>query len=275
MTPASYDNVATARTLLFVPGSAPARFDKALASAADLVIIDLEDAVAEADKSRARDAAAMWLRAGGRAAVRVNAAGSAHHAQDLSTLPGLPGLLAVLLPMADSAEPLAALGESLGPRVAIVPMVETAAGVLRALELASAPEVTRLAFGHLDLAVDIDSDTCPEAMLMARSTIVMASRAAGLPGPIDGVTTALDDPAAVGRDARRARGLGFTGKLCIHPRQLQPVMAAMTPSNDDVAWARKILETGGEGALRVGGQMVDARVIAKAEAIMSRMRDDQ
>lgn len=275
MTPASYDNVATARTLLFVPGTAPARFDKALASAADLVIIDLEDAVAEADKSRARDAAAMWLRAGGRAAVRVNASCSAHHAQDLSALAGLPGLLAVLLPMADSAEPLAALGESLGPRVAIVPMVETAAGVLRALELASAPEVTRLAFGHLDLAADIDSDTCPEAMLMARSTIVMASRAAGLSGPIDGITTALDDPAAVGRDARRARGLGFTGKLCIHPCQLQPVMAAMTPSNDDVAWARKILETGGEGALRVGGQMVDAPIIAKAEAIMSRIRDDQ
>jgi citrate lyase subunit beta/citryl-CoA lyase len=273
VTPRPLGPAATARTLLFVPGAAPHRFDKAAASAADLVIIDLEDGVSEDHKVSARKAAEAWLRGDGRAAVRVNAVASTHHDEDVSAVAGLPGLLAVVVPMADAPEALAGLHERLGPDVEIVPLVETAAGLLRAVELASAPGVARLAFGHLDFAVDIDADTGPEAMLMARSTLVVASRAAGLPGPVDGVTAVLDDPAAARDDAVRARRLGLTGKLCIHPGQVEAVNAAMSPNDEELAWARRVLDSRAEGAVRVDGQMVDAPVIVKAETILSRRQE--
>jgi citrate lyase subunit beta/citryl-CoA lyase len=264
---------AAARTLLFVPGTAPARFDKAVVSGADLVVVDLEDAVAEHDKSSARDEVVTWLGAGGRAAVRINAFDAAHHRADVAALVGLPGLVAVILPMADNYESLASLHEQFGSDVELVPLVETAAGVARAAEVASAPGVVRLAFGHLDFALDIDADTDSESMLLARSTLVVASRAAGRAGPVDGVTTLLDDPGAAGTDAVRARRLGFTGKLCIHPRQVEPVNTAMSPSDAEVAWARRVLDSRAEGsASRLDGQMIDAPVLAKAEAIVSRTR---
>ena len=263
--------VGTARTLLFVPGTTPARFDKAARSAADVVILDLEDAVPEKEKSAARDAVAAWLRDGGRAAVRVNGTTTAHYDRDIAALAGLAGLLAVVVPKADSPDALSALHERLGPGVEIVPLVETAAGLLRVGELARTGGVSRLAFGHLDFAVDIDADTGDEAMLMARSALVVASRAAGLPGPVDGVTTVLDDPAAARDDARRARRLGLTGKLCIHPHQVEVVNAAMNPTEEQVAWARRVLQSGTEGAARLHGQMIDAPVIAKAQAIVSRV----
>lgn len=271
MNPRPPGPAALARTLLFVPGTHPARFDKAVASGADLVVIDLEDAVPEADKVSAREATADWLRRGGRAAVRVNGVASAHLADDVAALTGLPGLLAVVVPMADSPEALAALHERLGPDVEVVALVETAAGLIRAVDLAQVPGVVRLAFGHLDFAVDIDADTGEDAMLMARSTLVVASRAAGLPGPVDGVTTVLDEPEAAREDAVRARRLGLTGKLCIHPRQVASVNAAMSPSDEEVAWARRVVAGSAEGAARLDGHMVDAPVVARARTILSRV----
>ena len=260
-----------ARTLLFVPGNQPERFAKAAATAADLVIVDLEEAVPDESKETARETVAQWLSADGRAAVRVNSAKSVHYQQDVTALAGLPGLRAVVVPMADDPAALAVLHKRLGPDVEIVALIETALGLVRAVELASAPGVSRLAFGHLDFAADIDSSIEDEAMLMARSSLVVASKAAGLPGPIDGVTTALDDPAVSGADAARARRLGFAGKLCIHPSQVGAVNAAFTPNVDEIAWAHRIIEasTAG-GAVRVDGHMVDAPVIIKARAILAR-----
>jgi len=266
---------AAARSLLFVPGTTPARFDKGLASAADLVVLDLEDAVPEEHKGSARAAVADWLRTRGRAAVRVNGVASPHHEEDVTALTGLPGLVAVVVPMASSPEALADLHGRLGPGVEIVALIETATGLLRAADLARVPGVARLAFGHLDFAfdIDIDADVDGESMLLARSTLVVASRAAGLPGPVDGVTTELDDPDAARDDAARARRLGLTGKLCIHPNQLAAVNAAMSPSEDEVAWARRVVDSCAEGAVRLDGQMVDAPVILKAESILARARD--
>ena len=182
----------------------------------------------------------------------------------------MSGLRAVLLPMAESVDAVGRLRERLGPEVALVPQVETALGVVRALDLASAPGVVRLAFGHLDFAVDIDAAPEPEALLHARSTLVLASRAAGVAGPVDSVTTDLDDDGPTRADATRARSLGFTGKLCIHPRQVAAVNAAMSPTDLEVDWARRVLEAGTTGAARVDGQMVDAPVVARAERIMTR-----
>lgn len=273
--------VQSARSFLFVPGNRPERFDKAVASGADVVIIDLEDAVAPESKASARDATVAWLTGGGRAAVRVNAADSPEHEGDVAALAGIglgagtdsgaagSGLLAVVLPKADDPAQASAVSEQTG--VPVIALVESAIGVVRAPEIASATGVCRLAFGHLDYAVDLGSGNGREPMLHARSTLVLASRAAGLPGPIDGVTTALDDAAVLTEDLRYARDLGLTGKLLIHPRQVEATHAAHRPSEDEVAWARRVIEAAaGGGAVRVDGDMVDAPVVARAEDIIAR-----
>lgn len=260
-----------ARSWLFVPATRPDRFTKAVATGADLVVVDLEDAVPAGEKEAARDEAVGWLAGDGVGAVRVNPADSPHHADDVAALTGLPGVRAVLVPMADSVDALAAVHDRLGPDVAVVAQVETARGLLRAVDLASVPGVVRLAFGHLDFAFDIDAAPDPEAMLHARSSLVVASRAAGAAGPVDSVTTDLDDDQATVRDAARARALGFTGKLCIHPRQVAAVNEAMSPTEAQVAWAGRVL-TAEPGAVRVDGQMVDPPVVARAERILERVR---
>jgi citrate lyase subunit beta/citryl-CoA lyase len=266
-------NAGAARSWLFVPATRPDRFPKAASSGTDFSIIDLGDAVAPEDKADARANATKWLsdESHGRAtAVRVNDVTSDYYQQDVEALAGLPGLQAVILPMASDVAVLEDLHRRLGPDVALIPQVETAAGVFRATELASAPGVVRLAFGHLDFAVDIDAAPAPEAMAYARSALVLASRVAGVAGPIDSVTTDLDNDEAARRDASQARAVGFTGKLCIHPRQVAGVNEAMSPSAADIEWAQQILAANTGGAVRVNGQMVDAPVVARAERIIAR-----
>jgi citrate lyase subunit beta / citryl-CoA lyase len=265
----SVRTVETARSLLFVPGTRPDRFTKAAASGADLVVIDLEDAVPDTDKGKAREAVAAWLDADV-AAVRVNALGSAHHAADMAALAGARGLVAVVVPMADDPAGLSELAHRLGSDVPVVALVETALGVHRANDIAAATGVRRLAFGHLDLAADLRSSTDDTAMLFARSTLVLASRLAGLPGPVDGTTTALDDPGVAGADAGRARALGFTGKLCIHPGQVAPVNAAFGPTDHELAWAQRVVQAAASGgAVRVDGEMVDAPVLVRARRLLA------
>jgi citrate lyase subunit beta/citryl-CoA lyase len=265
--------VQAARSFLFVPGDRPERFGKAAAAGADVVIVDLEDAVAAAAKDGARDAVLAWLRAGSSAAVRVNAVDSPHHEADLAALQGLASLVAVVLPKAADAATAASVAERTGAPV--LALVESAAGMVRAHELATAPGVARLAFGHLDYAVGLGADHGRTAMLHARSTLVLASRAAGLPGPVDGVTVALDDPAVLADDLAHGRELGMSGKLLIHPRQVEATHAAYRPSDGEVAWAQRVLAAvagsdAGQGAIRLDGQMVDPPVVARAEDILRR-----
>jgi citrate lyase subunit beta / citryl-CoA lyase len=261
----------TARTLLFVPGNRPERFEKAAATAADLVVVDLQDAVPEDQKEAARAAASGWLRGDARGAVRVNPTASAHHQPDVNALSGLPGLLAVVVPMAEDPAALAALHAHLGPGVEVVALVETALGLSRATEIAGTTGVSRIAFGHLDFAADIAASPDAASMLMARSSLVVASRAAGLPGPVDGVTTALDDSSAAASDAASALALGFTGKLCVHPRQVDPVNAAFSPGSDELAWAHRVVAAASAGGVvRVDGQMVDPPVVRRAQSILGR-----
>lgn len=268
----SAGEAAWARSVLFVPGSRPDRFEKAATSGADLVIVDLEDAVSPTEKVRAREAAQQWLKAGGQGGVRVNGAGTEWHAGDVDALASLPGLRAVMVPRAEDPQALAAIHRTMGHPVQLVALVETAMGLTRVAELARCEGVVRLAFGHLDFAEDIGSDTGEVAMLYARSAIVVASRSAGLYGPIDGVTTALDDPARAGADARYASTLGFAGKLCVHPTQVATVNAAFSPDPAQIAWARRILAvSGGRGnAVRIDGHMVDAPLVRRAVAICAR-----
>lgn len=261
--------VPSARSALFVPGDRPERFAKAAASGADVVILDLEDAVASDHKQAGRHHIRAWLDSGGRAAVRVNGPASAELEADYQALEGATGLLAVMVPKAEEPTTLTDLGRQLGRPV--LALVETARGIMAAPRIAGAGGVVRLGLGHLDLATDLGSSTGREAMVVARSALVLASRAAGLPGPFDGVTTALDDPAVCEDDARYAASLGYTGKFAIHPRQVPVINSAFAPSREELAWAREILAaSSGGGAVRARGQMVDAPVVARAQQLLAR-----
>jgi citrate lyase subunit beta/citryl-CoA lyase len=264
-------DVAGARSWLFVPGDRRDRFGSAATSGADVVICDLEDAVGADSKAGARADVVGWLRDGGEACVRVNGRGTPYYDADLAALSGVPGLRAVMVPKAEDPAALAEVGDAVGPHVALVALVETALGVHRAYDVARARGVARLAFGSIDFALDIGAADAPTPMLFARSSLVVASRAAGIPAPLDGVTVALDDPAAIGADATTAAGLGFGGKLCIHPRQVDAVNAAFSPSEQDVRRARRIVASVTDGAAgRLDGEMVDRPVVERARLLLQR-----
>lgn len=251
---------------LFVPAHRPERFAKAAAAHPDAVILDLEDAVPAEDKETAR---AVLDRAftGLPVLVRVNAFGTAWHTADLAAVARFQPA-AVLLPKAESLDVLSGVADAVGP-VSVVALVETARGLAAARALAAHPAVARLAFGSVDYCADLGCAHVPEALLAARSELVLASRLAGLPAPIDGVTTALDDAVAAEEDARRARALGLGGKLAIHPRQIAPIRAGFAPDAAEIAWAERALASGG-GAVSVDGAMVDEPVRIRARAVLAR-----
>lgn len=263
--------VDVARSWLFVPGDRADRFDKAVASGADVAICDLEDAVAPDAKESARADVASWLGEGRSVCVRVNAPGTAWSEDDVAALRGRPGLLAVVVPKAEDPAALTSIADALG--VPVVALVESALGVHRAHDVAAARGVSRLAFGSIDYALDIGCSEDDRALLHARSVLVLASRVAGLPAPVDGVTTDLDDEAAAGSDALAALRLGFGGKLCIHPRQVAAVNAAMAPSAAEVARAARVVDAArSPQAVRVDGQMVDKPVVERAREVLRRAR---
>ena len=255
--------------VLFVPGNRPDRFDKALAAGASAVIIDLEDAVAPADKNAARAAVAAWLRPQHGVILRINSADTPWFEDDLA-LCGAAGVAAVMCPKAESAESLAIITAAGAP--ALLPLVESAAGLAHLAALAAAPGVWRLAFGSIDLQVDLGmKDATEDELLPIRLQLLLASRLAGIAAPLDGVSTAIDDEARLRQDVQRARRLGFGGKLCIHPRQLAVVRAGMAPSHEELAWARRVLAAAGSAqgaALAVDGKMVDKPVLLRAQALL-------
>jgi citrate lyase subunit beta/citryl-CoA lyase len=262
-----------ATTALFVPGDRPDRLPKALASGADIVIVDLEDAVAEPNRPAAREHVARVLRGvGDRFAVRVNATASAEHAADLTLLAeigSLSRLCGVLLPKVESAEEIGTVRAVLRPDVEVVALVESARGMVGAREIAAAPGLARLALGAIDLAADIDAAS-PDATDMARFELVIASRSAALPAPLDTPSAEFRDMTVVEEAARRGRSLGMGGTLCIHPAQLKAVREAFAPSPGEVAWAERVLDRAAGGAFQLDGTMVDRPVVLRAERILAR-----
>lgn len=255
---------------LFVPGDRPDRFAKAQAAGPDAVILDLEDAVAPAAKVQARAGLADGIAAMGAVLpllVRINAAGTDWHAADLLAVRDLP-LAGVLLPKAEGPDDLARVAEATGKPV--IALVESARG-LHAIH-ALAPKAARIAFGSIDYAADLAMGHSRDALLLARGQIVLAARLAGLPPPIDGVTAAIGDAAAMAADCAHAVEMGFGGKLLIHPAQIAPARAGFAPPQAEVDWARRIVTAAAQGgaALRVDGAMVDAPVIARARQILNR-----
>ena len=263
-----------ARSLLFVPGSRPDRFDKAMAAGADAVVVDLEDAVAAPDKSRAREALAAWVAPERAVIVRINGADTDWFRDDLA-LCARPGVAAVMLPKAERADDIAVLRAA--GAIAVLPLVESAAGFAALPSIAGAAGVQRLVFGSLDFQLDLGMrDALEDELIFFRSQLVLASRLAGLQPPVDGVSTAIDDAARLRDDALRARRLGFGGKLCIHPRQVADVNRHFAPSETERAWAQRVLEAAaasGGAAAAVDGKMIDKPVILRAQAILLEARD--
>jgi citrate lyase subunit beta/citryl-CoA lyase len=235
------------------------------------VIIDLEDGVAPHDKRSARAAVAQWLSAAHPVVVRVNGAASEWFHDDLA-LCAAPGVSAVMLPKAEDAEQVRAVVRRTAPGVALLPLIESARGFAHALDIAGCAGVQRLAFGSLDFQADLGISGDDDALLYFRSQLVLVSRLAELPPPIDGVTTAIDDLDQVRAHAARARRLGFGGTLCIHPRQVPIVNECFQPTPEELAWATKVMKAAtasGGGAVAVDGRMLDRPVMLQAERILS------
>lgn len=272
----SQHTVRATRSALFVPASRPERIPKALASGADVIIVDLEDAVEANAKDTARDALAAFLDDNPAAGilVRINGVGTPEHDADLTMCNARQGVAGIMLPKTESAAHVQAVAAGGKP---VWPIVETAAAMLALAEIVHAPGVARIAFGSLDFGLDLGLNQNSEAALVildhARCQILLQCRAAGLPAPLDGVHAAISDTEGLQRYAQRARDLGFAGMLCIHPSQVAGVHEAFAVSEKDLAWARSVVheaERTGLAAFRLDGEMVDAPVIGRARELLAR-----
>jgi citrate lyase subunit beta / citryl-CoA lyase len=271
--------LASARSFLFVPGNRPERFLKAIASGADVVVLDLEDSVPLQAKDDARDAvrqALATLPSTSCLMVRINSPETAVGVEDLRALSACSQLAGLMVPKCESAHTLRTV-ESLVPNKAILPIIESAAGYLALLQIALAPNVCRLVVGHIDFLADTGMVCSPDQRELdtLRFQVAMCTRMGQLASAVDGVTVAVDDAAALRVDTERSVRFGMGGKLCIHPRQVQGVHDAFRPSIDEVTWAQNVLkamqESGGS-AVQFEGKMIDAPVLLQAQRILARLR---
>jgi citrate lyase subunit beta/citryl-CoA lyase len=267
-------------TYLFVPGNRPDRFDKAVAAHPDAVILDLEDSVHPDSKAGARAAVRGWHErtpsTGCLRYIRLNGNTLSTLAEDLEWLATLrhPERCAgIFLPKAEFVDVIVHVARKVtawNTSAHIVCIIETAKGLQAIDGIASAPLVARLAFGSLDFSLDTQCRHTNEAFLLARSRIVLASRVAGLPPPIDGVTPALNEMGTLTADVAHACALGFSAKLCIHPTQVPVARDGFMPGDERVAWARRVLAAvaSGSHAVQVDGQMVDLPIIEQAQKVL-------
>jgi citrate lyase subunit beta / citryl-CoA lyase len=273
-----HNALAQARSLLFVPGNRPERFDKALRSGADAIVLDLEDSVPPDAKAAARQAiAGAWaglLAPGVPLVLRINAAEAG--LQDLEALAALLPGAALMVPKTDSAAALARIGARV-PGAVLLPLIESAAGYAALADIAGAPGVLRLVVGHIDFMADTGLQCSDDQNELAplRFAVAMATRLHELAPAIDGVSVAIDDEEQLRQDTRRALRFGFGAKLCIHPRQVAVVHEALSPGAEELDWARRVLAAdaaAGGAAVQLDGRMVDAPVVLQAQRLLARAR---
>lgn len=265
------------RSWLFTPATRADRFDRAAGAGADVLILDLEDAVAPADKPAARRAALDWLAGPGGGDVtrvlRVNAPGTLAGLEDLAALArseAQPDM--ILVPKVDSAGTLrlvdSVLGEA-GKTARLVALIESAAGVAAAEEIARAtPRLAALFLGAADLGADLGAEVAWEPLLAARSRVVNAAALTGL-ATVDSPFFALADEEGLRAETVAAARLGFTAKAAIHPRQVAAINEVFTPTPEQVAEARLVLEENAKGVGVVGGRMIDEAVARKARRVLA------
>ena len=258
------------RSLLYVPGSNARALEKAGGLAADMLIIDLEDAVPADRKAEARDAMRAAVTAGypgKRVAVRINGTGSEHQVADINAVAGLP-LDAIVLPKVDAIADLE-LARGLG--LPILAMVETPVAIYAARDIAADPAVAGLIAGLNDLAHELKLPDGMDrgAMSHAIQAIILAARAGGVWG-FDGVYNAIDDAAGFAAEAAEGRRLGFDGKTLIHPSQVDPCNTAFAPSEREIAAAEALVAAATGGAQRHDGRMIEDMHVAAARALLDR-----
>lgn len=259
------------RSALFVPGARPDRFAKALASGADLVVIDLEDAVAAEDKAEARRIVANYCREGdlGRVAVRVNAMTTRDGLEDLLALADAPPPV-LFVPKVERAGLLAAAHGVL-PHATLAPLIESPAGLAEADAIASAPGVGAIMLGGVDYAAELGVAPSWDALFLARATIAGACARAGV-AALDVPSLDLAGGTPVEDEARRVRALGMTGKTAIHPAQIAAIHATFSPSGDEVAEARAGLaafRAAGGGVARFHGKLLEAPVVRRYARVLA------
>ena len=274
------------RSYLYVPGSDPRRIEKALASEADAVILDLEDAVAPSRKEEARKTVAEVLCSEHEKPifVRINAPGSALADEDMKAVAGL-GLAGLRLPKAESPEVVSRVAErleDLGCQAGLQCLIESALGLELAFEIARAHEkVVGMSLGEADLAADLGVRG-DAGLLYARSRVVAATRGAGLPSPVQSVYTNVRDKDGLRRSTEEGKNMGFVGRSAIHPAQIEVINEVFTPTEEEVAEAKELLsrleESAGTGTGAFAledGRFVDEAVVGSARLTLALARRDR
>jgi citrate lyase subunit beta/citryl-CoA lyase len=276
------------RSFLFVPGNRIDRIEKAIASSADAVIIDLEDAVTPSQKETVRDQVGTFLKTARRRNlfVRINSAGTLFFDKDLEKVTE-PALYGIVIPKTERPEALQEADRKLTDlerrkfipeeQIHLVPMIETALGLSRVREIGvSTPRVIAIAFGAGDLTLDLGAKLTKsgEELLFARSSLVLSCRLAGV-SPIDApYMIDVKDAEGLKAEAERSRRLGFQGKFCIHPSQVEPVNEIFSPTQEEIARAKKIVEAfetakeKGEGAIALEGEFIDPPIYSRAKQLL-------
>lgn len=260
------------RSLLFVPGDRPDRFAKAIGAGADMVAIDLEDAVAAHRKDAARAAAFEYRADGGvRIGIRVNAPATVAGIRDLAALVGARKPAFLMLPKAEAPAELAILSAA-APGVPLWPIIETIAGLRAATAIAAAPNVEGLLFGGVDLATQLGTEMGWEALLHPRATLVLAAAEARVQ-LFDVPEIDIHDLAKLEEGCLRAKALGFSGRACIHPSQVAIVSRIYAFSDEEIARAKRIVaasEAASGGAVLLDGRLVERPLVAAAQRTLAR-----
>lgn len=268
------------RSLLFVPATRPDRFEKAAAAGADMVCIDLEDAVAPDDKETARATALEYLAgslpAGPRWILRINSPRTALGLRDLlALLDSAAAPDALFIPKASSAEEMRWLDDLLsaaGKEIDLIPVIESAEGLDRVVEIAGAVlRNVAIGFGSADYAAELGSDMSVAALAYGRGRIAAAAGQAGI-AAVDGIWPDFNDDDGLRGDTELIRSMGFDGKIAIHPRQVAVINAVFAPSAEEVERARRIVaasEAAKGGIATVDGEMIDNPVVVAAQQVLA------
>jgi citrate lyase subunit beta / citryl-CoA lyase len=265
-------NITLSRSYLFVPANRIERFEKALNTAADAIIIDLEDAIPAHLKNVARKNLKQWLldHPEHKVMIRINPQQTEWFNEDVQ-LSKLSNVIAIVLPKVETPEDIQAINTI--QQIDIFPIIETPLGFSNVRHIASTISVQALMFGTIDFQLEMDMQGSYLELLSFRNEIVLASKLAGISSPIDGVTVDFKNEALLKLETLQAKKLGFTGKLCIHPNQIQIVNEIFTPSTKEIEWAQKVLLAvdNGEGqAVSLDGKMIDLPIILKAKKLLQK-----
>ncbi|WP_159516371.1 CoA ester lyase [Acinetobacter sp. 18QD2AZ41W] len=260
----------SARSYLFVPANRVERFEKALSTSADAIIVDLEDAVPVDLKISARETLKYWLmeHPHKNVMIRINSKNSEWFADDIQ-LAKFSNVEAIVLPKAESVADIDAVTAIRA--MDIFALIETPLGFANIRQISQAKSVKALMFGSIDFQLEMNMQGGYEELLSFRNEFVLASKLAGIESPIDGVTVDFTDEALVEKETLQAKNLGFAGKLCIHPKQVDIVNTAFSPTDVEIEWAQRVLDAINQAqgqAISLDGKMIDLPVILRAQKIL-------